>query len=103
MGWFGEKCFRCNKTRTKNEIDGKPTCEKCVVELEAEREQLRNCPSCTSQMEKLVVKDAVIVDKCPDCKGVWLDADELELIQKACTTDSSDDFATGMVLGMVMG
>lgn len=33
------------------------------------------------------------IDRCPTCSGVWLDADELEKIQRLTINDYSDDLA----------
>ena len=44
-----------------------------------------NCPKCQSAiMEKIqnVRDEKVIMDVCPDCKGVWLDSGELKAIQQ---------------------
>lgn len=40
----------------------------------------RECPSChaATMVDKLL--DEIAIDICPDCKGVWLDAGELERI-----------------------
>jgi Zn-finger nucleic acid-binding protein len=35
------------------------------------------CPRCKVYMEKLVKKD-VVIDVCQKCKGMWVDAGELE-------------------------
>ena len=99
---FGEQCVRCNKTRTKTQFEGVPTCEKCEVEINADREPKRPCPTCNSPMDKTVVLN-VIVDKCPSGHGAWLDGGELEVLKKAIETGASNQFATGMVMGMVIG
>ncbi len=65
---FGEQCVRCNITRTKTQFEGVPTCEKCEVEINADREPKRPCPTCNSPMDKTVVLN-VIVDKCPSGHG----------------------------------
>ncbi len=36
-----------------------------------------NCPSCQTVMRERE-KESVIVDVCPNCKGMWLDHGELE-------------------------
>ncbi|MBS3167439.1 zf-TFIIB domain-containing protein [Candidatus Woesearchaeota archaeon] len=41
------------------------------------KEQLLLCPRCNIHMKKLIKKD-VIIDVCPNCKGMWVDAGELE-------------------------
>jgi Zn-finger nucleic acid-binding protein len=53
-------------------------------------------------MQKHVIRN-VIVDKCPECHGAWLDGGELELLKKALNNGGDGGFATGMVLGMAMG
>lgn len=98
---FGEHCARCGETRTKEKFEGLPTCDKCEVEIQAEREDKRNCPACEAVMEKSIVQK-IIVDKCPSCHGAWLDAGELDLLKKAVENDGGD-FATGMIVGMAVG
>jgi hypothetical protein len=39
------------------------------------------CPKCGADL-KVVTKDSVSVDVCPEDGGVWLDAGELELLRK---------------------
>lgn len=36
------------------------------------------CPICTDVRMREVEKDGVLIDVCPDCKGVWLDRGELD-------------------------
>ena len=97
MGLFGTRCMRCGGKRTKQEVDGVPTCDDCRAKLEAAREESRLCPVDGSAMAKSIIYN-VVVDRCPDCNGVWLDGGELEVIQS--TTSQHADFATGFVLGM---
>ena len=99
---FGDHCARCGEKRTKKEFEGLPTCEKCQLEIGAEREDVRPCPACNTDMQKTVISN-VIVDKCPTCHGAWLDGGELDLIKKAVEADSGSDFATGMIVGMTVG
>lgn len=39
-----------------------------------------DCIRCATGMRK-VVKDGVLIDRCPSCKGVWLDDGELEKLE----------------------
>ena len=39
------------------------------------------CPKCGHDLEEINYQD-VLLDRCPDCKGVWLDHGELELLGK---------------------
>ena len=42
-----------------------------------------NCPVCDNVRMREVEKNGVMIDICPDCKGIWLDRGELEkLLQK---------------------
>ncbi|MNE70617.1 hypothetical protein D3C80_1664230 [compost metagenome] len=36
------------------------------------------CPVCNDVRMREVEKNGVLIDVCPDCKGVWLDRGELE-------------------------
>lgn len=36
------------------------------------------CPVCSDIKMREVEKDGVLIDVCPDCKGVWLDRGELD-------------------------
>jgi Zn-finger nucleic acid-binding protein len=43
-----------------------------------------NCPRCESPVLAEIDRDGVMIDQCPDCRGVWLDRGELEkLVNKA--------------------
>lgn len=37
-----------------------------------------NCPICEGSRMKEVEKDGILIDICPNCKGVWLDRGELD-------------------------
>jgi len=55
------------------------------IEFRGHAEGGRNlkCPSCDSNLEAVTPKDSegVVVDRCPDCVGFWLDSGELEKMQ----------------------
>jgi hypothetical protein len=103
ISWiFGERCVRCGVTRTKEEFEGLPTCDKCELEIKSEREDKRPCPACKTAMNKSVVLN-VIVDKCPACHGAWLDGGELDLLKQAIEAGATGNFATGLCLGMAIG
>ncbi len=57
--------------------------EKLDAEREAatRRAHFMKCPKCGADLKVQTLKN-VSVDVCPDCKGLWLDAGELELIGK---------------------
>ncbi|MFC4101416.1 TFIIB-type zinc ribbon-containing protein [Paenibacillus xanthanilyticus] len=44
------------------------------------------CPICTDVRMREVEKDGVLIDVCPDCKGVWLDRGELDKLLKDVRT-----------------
>lgn len=83
MSLFGEKCARCG-ARTRNEMNGVPTCEQCAEELhllmQAQGEQLRRCPVDDEVMKKEIAY-MIVIDRCPKCQGVWLDGGELDRIK----------------------
>ncbi|EPP21612.1 hypothetical protein L910_1291 [Vibrio fluvialis PG41] len=52
-------------------------------------------------MEKVVLEESeIIIDRCPECKGVWLDPDELEILKDSST---NSNLATGICLGIAIG
>jgi predicted Zn-ribbon and HTH transcriptional regulator len=57
------------------------------AKLDAERKaaerskHFMKCPKCGSDLKETELKH-VKVDVCPDCKGMWLDSGELDLIGK---------------------
>jgi uncharacterized protein len=46
-----------------------------------------NCPVCDGVRMREVQKDEVLIDICPNCKGVWLDRGELEKITAGLKED----------------
>lgn len=98
---FGERCVRCGVTRTKSEFEGLPTCAKCRSEIKAKREKKHLCPACQCEMDKIIVLN-ILVDKCPECGGAWLDGGELDVLRRAIDAGRGD-LATGLALGMVLG
>lgn len=98
MAWFKKKnpCIHCKDKKTRREFEGNPTCGDCEIELRMKREEIRRCPVDGQDMKKEQFKD-IIIDRCPLCKGVWLDGDELSAIQAA----EDEQLATGVALGMM--
>lgn len=41
------------------------------------------CPVCDSVRMREVEREGVLIDGCPNCKGVWLDRGELEKLMAA--------------------
>ncbi len=100
MGLFGEKCVRCGKKTRLESSKGLPTCEECQAQLNAERETKRSCPVDGSVMNKDIVQN-VVIDRCPSCRGIWLDAGELQLVKSAFEAGAGTDLADAMVRGMM--
>lgn len=103
MPWFKQKqiCIHCKVNKTKREFEGHPTCGNCEIKILIEREAIYRCPIDGTQMEK-ENHDDIIVDRCPQCEGVWLDPGELEAIKDA-VNDSDASFATGLAVGISIG
>ncbi len=101
MALFGEKCVRCDRRRTKESLDGLPTCESCQQELitrtKAESEDRRKCMMDGSEMTKEVILN-IVIDRCPSCGGVWLDGGELDLLRGAVEHGISMDLARAMTM-----
>jgi Zn-finger nucleic acid-binding protein len=60
--------------------------ERKTDKKDRESQGLMNCPRCSSEL-KAVPRDGIEIDVCPACRGVWLDAGELERLSNA-----EDDF-----------
>ena len=98
MPIFAPKCDRCGQ-RTRNEEEGKPVCDSCVQEmqmiLDAAQENIRLCPVDASSMQKEIAH-MLVIDKCPTCRGVWLDGGELDKL----TGDLQLEAVTAMSAGL---
>ena len=96
MIWFKKKraCIHCEKKTLRN-FEDQPTCGACQMEILMAREAPRSCPVDGTRMLKENNHD-VIIDRCPECGGIWLDAGEIEAIKQAA---SHEGIAIGMVIG----
>lgn len=47
--------------------------------LERKRIHYMKCPKCGMDLHEIEFKD-VLIDRCPDCRGIWLDKGELETL-----------------------
>lgn len=96
MSWFKKQkiCTHCIKNKTKREFENQPTCAECKTKILMGRESIRTCPIDGSTLLKEHSHE-IIIDRCPKCKGVWLDAGEIEAIKEASQ-------AEGLVIGMVI-
>jgi hypothetical protein len=98
MSLLGDKCVRCG-SRTRKSFRDKPTCEPCQQQLElalaAAQEAKRACPGDGAMLEKEVAH-GLIIDRCPTCRGVWLDAGELERLSGEVAYEA----CAAMVYGM---
>ncbi len=101
MGVWGEKCVRCGNARTRSTYEGLPTCDACQqilqAKLKAETEDRRLCPLDGVVMSKEVVLN-VVVDRCPACKGMWLDGGELELMRSGIEAGMASDLGHALFM-----
>ena len=101
---IGETCVRCGKRRTRTEFEGVPTCMDCELKLKAEREETLRCQHDGAEMRKEVIQN-VIVDRCPECGGVWFDGGELEVLgaayRRATDFGMPAELASRMIHGLV--
>jgi Transcription factor zinc-finger len=99
MSLLGEKCARCGERRTRREYEGLPTCEACEELIEAKiraaKEQSRRCPLDGAEMAKEIVL-SLVIDRCPTCRGVWLDGGELEQMRGSIEAGLAQDLIRGM-------
>jgi hypothetical protein len=98
----GERCIRC-KERFKFEQlevgpDGFGICHACSEKIKGADEPRRHCPVDDSEMDKAFLRNIVLVDRCPKCKGIWFDGDELEIVEQGMR---ADNFANLMLISMI--
>ena len=96
MNWFKKKktCVHCNKVNTKRDFENQATCGECQTKILLSRETTRICPVDGVTLLK-EHNNEIIIDRCPKCNGVWLDANEIEAIKEAAKQE-------GMAIGMVV-
>ena len=64
------------------------------------------CPKCDTEMTTRIDHDtSVTIDKCPFCRGVFLDGGELETIKRRMEEEGESSghgggFGTGLALGL---
>jgi len=54
-----------------------------------------NCPKCNSTLVKKSYKGMMEVDSCPNCRGMWLDFDELDRLEDV--TFDRDEYKGSLV------
>ena len=52
-------------------------------------EEKMNCPKCTSELIKKYYKGMFEVDSCPNCRGMWLDFNELDSLEDITFDDDT--------------
>jgi hypothetical protein len=48
-----------------------------------------NCPKCGAELVKKYYKGMIEVDSCPNCRGMWLDFNELDKLEDVVFDDDS--------------
>jgi hypothetical protein len=101
MSVWGEKCVRCGDRRTRGTYEGLPTCDDCKKALEArliaDAEDQRLCPLDGVAMSKEIVLN-IVLDRCPTCKGMWLDGGELDLLREGIEAGMADDLGHALFM-----
>jgi len=95
---FREKCVCCGH-RTSERYDGKSTCGPCRQKLELKlavaQERQHACPIDGSLMTKKMAH-TIVIDRCPTCQGVWLDAGELDCLTGEVAREAMMAIARGV-------
>jgi Zn-finger nucleic acid-binding protein len=69
--------------------------EEMDLKVKASSEESRLCPLDGASMSKEIAH-MIVIDRCPECKGVWLDGGELERL----TADVESLAVKAMIGGM---
>ena len=96
-----DKCPSCKGTWfDKNELDRLDESVWLNAEQDIEfrvanetNSQELECPKCRTKMEPLSPKDAteLVIDRCPDCLGFWLDKGELDKLRESIDETLSEE------------
>jgi hypothetical protein len=99
---LGDKCVRCGQ-RTHHSVDGHSMCEPCAEYMQlivaAESEAKRRCPVDDTELTKEIAH-MLVIDRCPTCRGVWLDAQEMERISTEVANEAMMAVARGAFSGV---
>lgn len=77
-----------------------PPCEELMrLTLIAEGEAKRRCPVDDTQLTKEIAH-MLVIDRCPTCRGVWLDAQEMERINDEVANEAMMAVARGTFSGV---
>lgn len=91
----------CCVCESRNKADDAPVCESCAAEMElavtAGEEEVRSCPVDGAKMTKEIAH-MVVIDRCSECGGVWLDSGELRLIRDDAEEVALRSFTNSFVL-----
>ncbi len=74
-------CIRCGAHGQLRDFEGIRICGECELAIKAEREDRMHCVHDGAQMRKELI-EGVIIDRCPECGGVWFDGGELEALSR---------------------
>ena len=81
-----QNCFRCGQRYEPNQLTASPAgnrfCQACWSKINPRIETARKCPVDGAEMKKRLVAEAVMIDVCTQCRGMWFDKGELEIIEK---------------------
>ena len=81
-----QNCFRCGKKFKSDQLRtstaGNHYCAECWSKINPQNEAWRKCPVDATDMRKRLVADAVVIDFCSQCRGMWFDKGELEVIER---------------------
>lgn len=94
-------CRRCGAPTVFPRSGGTGICADCAGQPAADAEAARACPVDGAAMVS-ERRSNVVVDQCPSCRGVWLDACELDRIVAATRAVASDrSGVAGLILNIL--
>ena len=94
-----ELCVRCRERPSSQVVNGLPTCAPCAELIRQKTKVERACPADGKAMRKEIVQN-IILDRCPECGGVWLEHDELEALLRIAAEQDDEGFMNAVLLGL---
>lgn len=82
----GENCIRCNRHFKFDDLiyrsNALGMCRDCDAKVDPTKEPIRVCPHDGNTMNKEIIYEKILIDKCLACGGIWFDGDEIEIIRE---------------------
>jgi len=98
---FGKTCHFCGKNSTHRLTkENQPICGQCVLELVESKKTPKACPEDGTVMVNEVF-DNYVIKRCPKCRGVFLDREEVQALTKIAEVHGPSTASINLAAGII--